>query len=1032
MAVLQRVSLLPDQRFDTPDARSLEAFSLNDWRFFLKGFLSSKSQILQGFEIANYDTIFTVPGFALTVNDIVFFHPEATTQAAGFYVYAGTEPNETVSLAPNSTNFVEIDLTTVSNVPDVRAFWDAAANGGAGQEFTDTIDTVVNLSVTVSANITGFTPGKLALYKVVTNASNIVTSVTDCRSLFFRLGTGGNTPDPNHNFLWPSSPDASHARLETPTTATSATATNAPFQGGDKNLKSFKDWMDAVMSSIKEIKGTPYWYQSTTSGASSITTSYQNAALTVLLGGTWQHLGTPTPAGHLALVSGSTLFRLGFANTLSFLAFANLDLTSQPVLWVLLPSGDVAVTYGFGDDSVTPIVPKSVTALTTTSITVSTGGNYKQTAGKILVHGAEFTYTSYAPGTGLFSNVSPDPTGLVGIGDDVFLLETGGTAFYHYSSSAKVPGLISGTISEGAERVLWLAVFDGVSTIMLHNGDLETGEQIQVGDNTSLNILQYIGSPSEPTTTPSYSTDAVGAKVGSSNYNAVAGENLTLRLSKLTSMMSDKTQDRNLRFLRSGIVNILNSISGANQNITFTGGSATLNIIIPGSANNMTVGLSGTLALAVNQVGYVTINRNSPANIANLSGVSIASISSVPLNENTVIVAARLADTLIYLWDGTRINVGTWPSDQVLSSSVWQHLGITGEDSHEAVTSTHYIADADSYPEMISNLDNALFGLQSDYAKEESQIVGVGGVTLFTATSLTWSADNTLFDIQVFINGRKAIQDSTGGLTQDYRKNSATILEFSFTVPENARITVRDERTGGGGNWGAPINAHLIPVADNLYDLGSPSFRFRNIYIAGKATIVGGVDPAYIQLTPQFSDLSIPPHSLWVDGNDSNTLKIKLTGGGSTLIGDGGGGGGGGGGPAPTNYLVKIMENTSGFTISMGSPVSKAPDGGITAADSDAVTGQKVVGIAVAAINSGSLGAILLFGPSAEGVLASLGFTPGDVIYVSEVGGYTNDPNSFTGDNDSIIQVGVADCAAGPASATVTDLIMMPQIFIRP
>ena len=157
MAVLQRVAFYPNERLDTSDARSLEAFGLNDWRFFLSGVMSNTSTILTGFDISNYSQIFSAPGFQIETDNAVVFHPESTTQAGGFYVFAGTEPNETVTLSPSSTNFVEMDFESVSAVPDIRAFWDQAANSNVGAEFTDTVDTVINLGLVISSNTSGFT-----------------------------------------------------------------------------------------------------------------------------------------------------------------------------------------------------------------------------------------------------------------------------------------------------------------------------------------------------------------------------------------------------------------------------------------------------------------------------------------------------------------------------------------------------------------------------------------------------------------------------------------------------------------------------------------------------------------------------------------------------------------------------------------------------------------------------------------------------------------------------------------------------------
>jgi hypothetical protein len=742
MAVLQRVSFEPNERLDTPDARALEAFALNDWRFFLSGFFSPTSYVLTGFEISNYATIFTVPGFQITLSDVVLFHSQATSQAAGFYVFAGTEQNSVVSLSPSATNFIEATLTDASGTPDVRAFWDESANGGQGGEFTDTINTVINLELQVVSNITGFTSGNIPLYKVVTNSSGIVTSVEDCRNLFFRLGSGGNSPNPNNSFAYPNLPDSAHSRLETPITATSATVSNAPFQGGDKNITNFKQWMDAVMSNIKEIKQTPYWYSIAQSGG--MAGAYQNSALAILSGGTWtqnppfltttgsvtagsnQLTGLASTAGILggnvqvvtgidipgspattvASIVGSTvtmsanalntnaaesvkfsrvapgllqlsgtsiIHRLGFTNAHLGLGSFTIDLAIQPVLYVLLPNSDTNVTYGFGQDGSTPVVPKDVTGVSTTTISVSLGGNYITSPGTLMVHGQSFTYTSYTPGTGLFSGVSPDPSGLVQTGDFVYQLNQSGTGYYHYSDHNQVPGVSNG-VSMGTERVFWIAHLDSVAgSIILRFGQILPGETVQESSSTVNNILSYIGSPNPAASFPQYTTTATGALSSQTNYNSVTAEDLTTRLSRITSMMADKAQDKTIGLLASGFTKIVNTTSGGNQLLTFTGGG-TMTVAMPGSANNGTIGLTSTLTLGALQAAYFEVFRNSSFFISDLSGLTVANITSVPIDENARIFAYRLSDNNIYLWNGQVIPVGDIPTPAQLSLEIQQNL----------------------------------------------------------------------------------------------------------------------------------------------------------------------------------------------------------------------------------------------------------------------------------------------------------------------------------------------------------------------
>jgi len=140
-----------------------------------------------------------------------------------------------------------------------------------------------------------------------------------------------------------------------------------------------------------------------------------------------------------------------------------------------------------------------------------------------------------------------------------------------------------------------------------------------------------------------------------------------------------------------------------------------------------------------------------------------------------------------------------------------------------------------------------------------------------------------------------------------------------------------------------------------------------------------------------------------------------------------------GGGSAPTaDRFIKIGVNNSGETIPANRLVSRLANGSLVIADSDSASGQQPFAVTQEEILDGASGEVLLMGPNAEGALTGLGFTTGDSIYLSEDASFTNDANSFTGEDDSIIKVGIADCASGIASGVATDLILLREVILRP
>lgn len=165
---------------------------------------------------------------------------------------------------------------------------------------------------------------------------------------------------------------------------------------------------------------------------------------------------------------------------------------------------------------------------------------------------------------------------------------------------------------------------------------------------------------------------------------------------------------------------------------------------------------------------------------------------------------------------------------------------------------------------------------------------------------------------------------------------------------------------------------------------------------------------------------SLPNNALGVDSAGGDALTLKQSGGTEPITS----------GSASVSPLIKSMQNLSGVTILQGKPVAKKPDGSIIQGDSDGVGTQVIIGVAMVNISNNAMGNVALIGPNVSGAIAGLGFAPGSPIYISEDGGYTDDLGSFTGDNDTVVRIGYADCLGGAASATATDLIMFAEVVL--
>jgi hypothetical protein len=159
---------------------------------------------------------------------------------------------------------------------------------------------------------------------------------------------------------------------------------------------------------------------------------------------------------------------------------------------------------------------------------------------------------------------------------------------------------------------------------------------------------------------------------------------------------------------------------------------------------------------------------------------------------------------------------------------------------------------------------------------------------------------------------------------------------------------------------------------------------------------------------------------VFIDSTNANAASIKDTGGVVFPLNAG-----------STNIFIKQMQADGAIAINR--PVSKLANGRVIAADSDLASGQDYCGFALqAAAAPGDLINVLCVGAVLANAVFGLGYAPGDEIYLAETGGFTNDPNSFTGGDDSIIKVGIADCAAGVASGVAVDLIVFSEVIARP
>jgi len=276
-----------------PDLLSIDSYVAGDFKYLIQSFVGSDTPyILKGFEVIQPQDSIGTENISISVADSIVYYPSA--KAGSFYHGLEDGSSDALPLVPtlrkNATNFVYLSFSTKDSSRDTRAFWDPDSNGGEGAEFSQYINTQTVLTVEVGVSVTSFPEGTVPVCKVIVGTSTI-SSIQDCRHMMFRLGTGGINPNPFSTYDFRSLPSSSYERGEPSTTMTSAADANA-FQGGDKNIHSLKEWMDVVMTRIKELGGTTYWYQgnSGSGSAPSISNVFTDALGSTLKSkGEWIH-----------------------------------------------------------------------------------------------------------------------------------------------------------------------------------------------------------------------------------------------------------------------------------------------------------------------------------------------------------------------------------------------------------------------------------------------------------------------------------------------------------------------------------------------------------------------------------------------------------------------------------------------------------------------------------------------------------------------------------------------------------------------
>lgn len=272
MSVRRRQNWVSQQRVDVPHIRSLESATSNDFDELLKGYVTGPDGlVLRGFEINMTGAIGgAAAGLQMLVADGCIFHTTSAESGTFYVVPTGTSPevlNSTINnkvrgaFTPNAVNYLGIEYERIvdDTTADQIYIWDPTNKN----EITKTVPLAKILRYNIVITTSVWASNVLPIAKVTTDVAGNVVDVTDQRAMLFRLGQAGRAnPNPAYVYPWT---NQSEGREENPPTSSSNSVN--PFHGGDKMLFNMKEWMDSIMSSFKEIKGTTYWYSENAGGS---------------------------------------------------------------------------------------------------------------------------------------------------------------------------------------------------------------------------------------------------------------------------------------------------------------------------------------------------------------------------------------------------------------------------------------------------------------------------------------------------------------------------------------------------------------------------------------------------------------------------------------------------------------------------------------------------------------------------------------------------------------------------------------------
>ena len=818
MAVRRTQNWLSNQRVDTPHLLSIESAVRNDFDELISSFAigRDKSYVIRGLKI-NMTGAIGSPATALQMimANSSFFHGNSS-EAGTFIDIPSSEPNQTLnsttntrvdgSFTPSSDNYIGVEFTREADT-DTSAqvfFWNPSAN----TEFNKNVPLAKTLDYKIIVTSTPWAANVLPVALVTTNASNNVVTVEDHRDLLFRLGTGGTAPDPDNNFDW--TPESRTENFWISSTATS------PFEGGDKQIANMKDWADAVMSILKELHGGPFWYSFFPSG--SVTKLRADLDRLQTTGtGKWSH--TYTTGSQVNWDSDVYLHFIG--GRLRY----KIEENDSPNTYVTLAEDEVAYLNLVRDQEVTPNLIFS-NSTTVAAISGSPDWTTNLEAGDFVKLATEddsryFEIDTVDSGTQVTLTEAWDgtPTG-----------SSGAKAHYAYGVYRAVASPTTDRHVQVSARkdvpfeqdTYWLFVREdngGAAKIYIRGssgGELEVGESREISDNTTAEILTYIGSPAEVDATPDYLNSIVTS------------------LPETTTVTLPGTVD----IPNSGYWEFNSALDIRQYYVWYNFDAAGVDPCIPGR-----IGIEVAMATPANNLAVAAATQAAIDSVPDFGCVdnvdATITITNADEGVTTDAVNGNIGGAFAIAVDVN--GIGTF-NNSIIDD---ENLTRTAKRLDEAILNLEVAIDKDNYEERIDIVAGA--------PANDRELTGTvtAGTTVKIPKNTRTNIQETYIvgdaDMEVFFNGTRLC------ISSDYTEISETEVEFTFDLEVDDHVKfARIEAGNSNSTSGLSTAINLGPASDaDVYKQTVASqLQFRRITAGNKIDITENTQDIVVAVLP--------------------------------------------------------------------------------------------------------------------------------------------------------------------------------------